>query len=136
MARPTQNGKRRRGFTLIEMMIVMAIITIIISIAVPMYQKSLVRAKESVLRNNLYTLRTVIDEYTYDKQKGPQSLQDLVQEGYLRTVPVDPITKSPDTWRIIMEDALTAVNQTDPGIFDVHSGSDSKSLEGTIYSEW
>ena len=117
-------------------MIVMAIITIIISIAVPMYQKSLVRAKESVLRNNLYTLRTVIDEYTYDKQKGPQSLQDLVQEGYLRTVPVDPITKSPDTWRIIMEDALTAVNQTDPGIFDVHSGSDSKSLEGTIYSEW
>jgi len=137
MAQPIQNGKKRRsGFTLIEMMIVMAIITIIISIAVPMYQKSLVRAKESVLRNNLFTLRTVIDEYTYDKQKGPQSLQDLVTEGYLREVPLDPMTRSADTWRIIMEDALTAVNQTDPGIFDVRSGSDAKSLEGTVYSEW
>ena len=116
-------------------MIVMAIITIIISIAVPMYQKALVRSKESVLKNNLFTLRTVIDEYTYDKQKGPQSLQDLVSEGYLRAVPIDPITKNSE-WRIIMEDALTAVNQTDPGIFDVRSSSDAKSLEGTIYSEW
>ena len=130
----TRNG--RRGFTLIEIMIVMAIITIIISIAVPMYQKALVRSKESVLKNNLFTLRTVIDEYTYDKQKGPQQLSDLVNDGYLRAIPVDPITKSAETWRIIMEDALTAVNQTDPGIFDVRSGSDAKSLEGTLYSEW
>jgi len=136
MGRITRSGKSRRGFTLVEIMIVMAIITIIISIAVPMYQKALVRAKESVLKNNLYTLRTVIDEYTYDKQKGPQQLQDLVSEGYLRAVPVDPITKSAESWRIIMEDALTAVNQTDPGIFDVRSGSDGKSLEGTLYSEW
>jgi len=120
---------------MIEMMIVMAIITIIISIAVPMYQKSLVRAKESVLRNNLFTLRTVIDEYTYDKQKGPQSLQDLVSEGYLRTVPIDPITNNTD-WVIQMEDALMAVNQTEPGIFDVHSASGGKSLEGTSYGEW
>jgi len=137
MAQTIPTGNRlKRGFTLIEMMIVMAIITIIISIAVPMYQKSLVRAKESVLKNNLFTMRTVIDEYTYDKQKGPQSLQDLVTEGYLRAIPVDPITKSADSWRIIMEDALTAVNQTDPGIFDVRSGSDAKSMEGTPYSEW
>ncbi len=137
MAQTTQSGnRRRRGFTLIEIMIVMAIITIIISIAVPMYQKALVRSKESVLKNNLFTLRTVIDEYTYDKQKGPQSLQDLVSEGYLRAVPVDPITKTAESWRIIMEDALTAVNQTDPGIFDVRSGSDAKSMEGTLYSEW
>lgn len=135
MAETTQTGRLRRGFTLIEIMIVMAIITIIISIAVPMYQKALVRAKESVLKNNLFTLRTVIDEYTYDKQKGPQSLQDLVQEGYLRAIPTDPITKNSE-WRIIMEDALTAVNQTDPGIFDVRSSSDAKSMEGTIYSEW
>ena len=136
MAQTTRSGNRRRGFTLIEIMIVMAIITIIISIAVPMYQKALVRSKESVLKNNLFTLRTVIDEYTYDKQKGPQSLQDLVSEGYLRAVPVDPITKTAESWRIIMEDALTAVNQTDPGIFDVRSGSDAKSMEGTLYSEW
>ena len=135
MAPTTQSGKLRRGFTLIEIMIVMAIITIIISIAVPMYQKALVRSKESVLKNNLFTLRTVIDEYTYDKQKGPQSLQDLVNEGYLRAIPTDPITKNTE-WRIIMEDALTAVNQTDPGIFDVRSSSDAKSLEGRIYSEW
>lgn len=136
MDHPTQNGRLRRGFTLVEMMIVMAIITIIISIAVPMYQKALIRAKESVLKNNLFTMRTVIDEYTYDKQKGPQSLQDLVSEGYLRAIPIDPMTKSSDSWRIIMEDALTAVNQTDPGIFDVRSGSDSKSLDGTLYSDW
>ncbi len=126
----------RRGFTLIEMMIVMAIIAILVSIAVPLYQKSIMRSKESVLRNNLFTLRTVIDEYTYDKQKAPQSLEDLVNDGYLRAVPVDPITGSSQTWKVIMEDAMTSVNQTEPGIFDVHSGSDQTSLEGTAYSEW
>jgi general secretion pathway protein G len=126
----------RRGYTLIEIMIVMAIISIIVSIAVPVYQKSLIRAKEAVLKNNLFTLRTVIDEFTYDKQKAPQSLTDLVNEGYLRAVPVDPMTGSADSWRVVMEDALTSVNQTEPGIFDVRSGSDNKSLEGTLYSEW
>ncbi len=127
---------RRRGFTLIELMIVMTIVTILVSIAVPLYQKSIIRAKESVLRNNLFTLRTLIDEYTYDKQKAPQSIQDLVSAGYLRQVPVDPITGSNSSWKEIMEDALTAVNQTEPGLFDVRSGSDKISLEGTPYSEW
>lgn len=141
MDRLTLSGKsaltrRRLGYTLIEIMIVMAIISIIVSIAVPIYQKSLIRAKEAVLKNNLFTLRTVIDEYTYDKQKAPQSLNDLVTEGYLRTVPVDPMTGSADSWRVVMEDAMTSVNQTEPGIFDVRSGSDAKSLEGTPYSEW
>jgi general secretion pathway protein G len=101
-----------------------------------MYQKSIIKSKETVLHNNLYTIRTVIDEYTYDKQKAPQSLQDLVREGYLRSLPVDPITGSGDSWRIVMEDAMTSVNQTEPGIYDVHSGSDKMSLEGTAYSEW
>ncbi len=128
--------KRARGFTLIEIMIVMAIVSILVSIAVPLYQKSVLRAKESVLRSNLFTLRTVIDEYTYDKQKAPQSLQDLVSEGYLRQIPVDPITNSDRTWRVIMEDALTSVNQNEPGIYDVRSGSDKVSLEGMPYSEW
>lgn len=138
MERRITSGNRRRrfGFTIIELMIVMTIITVIISIAVPMYQKALVRSKESVLKNNLFTLRTVIDEYTYDKQKAPQSLQDLVNEGYLRAIPIDPITRSSDTWQVVMEDALTAVNQTDPGIWDVKSGATTKSLEGTLYSEW
>jgi general secretion pathway protein G len=121
---------------MIELMIVMAVVTILVSIAVPFYQKSIIRSKESVLRNNLFTLRTVIDEYTFDKQKAPQSLQDLVTEGYLRAVPVDPITGSDSTWKVIQEDAVTSVNQTEPGIFDVASGSDKTSLEGTPYSEW
>ena len=126
----------RRGFTMIELMIVMAIVVILISIAVPLYQKALLRAKESVLKNNLFTIRTVIDEYTYDKQKAPQALQDLVTEGYLKEVPIDPIAGNNTSWRIIMEQAMQSVNQTEPGIFDVKSGSDGKSLEGTPYSEW
>jgi general secretion pathway protein G len=132
----TRRGFLRRGFTLIELMIVMAVVTILISIAVPYYQKTLVRSKESLLRNNLFTLRTVIDEYTIDKGKAPQTLQDLVQEGYLRAVPTDPLTGQDNTWQIVMEDAQNSVNQTEPGIFDVHSGSDKISLEGTAYSEW
>jgi general secretion pathway protein G len=137
MERHMQNGEhRRRGYTLIELIIVMAIISILVSIAVPLYQKSLLRTKESLLKNNLFTLRTVIDEYTFDKQKAPQTLQDLVNEGYLRAVPIDPITGSDQTWKLIIEDAVSSVNQTDPGIFDVRSGSDLKSLEGTPYSEW
>jgi general secretion pathway protein G len=126
----------RNGYTLIEMIIVMAIISILIAIAVPLYQKSLLRTKESLLKNNLFTLRTVIDEYTYDKQKAPQTLDDLVNDGYLRAVPLDPITNSSQSWRLVMEDAVTSVDQTMPGIYDVRSGSDQKSLEGTPYAEW
>ncbi len=126
----------RRGYTLIELIIVMAIISILVAIAVPMYQKSLVRTKESLLKNNLFTLRTVIDEYTFDKQKAPQTLNDLVDQGYLRGVPVDPITGSNQTWRVVMEDAITSVDQTQPGIYDVRSGSDARSLEGNSYAEW
>jgi general secretion pathway protein G len=116
-------------------MIVMAIISIVVAIAVPMYQKSIVRAKESVLKQNLFSLRTVIDEYTYDKAKAPQSLQDLVQEGYLRQVPNDPMTGN-NEWTTIQEDSVNSVNQTEPGIFDIRSKSDRKSLEGTPYNEW
>jgi general secretion pathway protein G len=131
------NGKRaRRGYTLIELTIVMAIISILVAIAVPIYQKSLLRTKESLLKNNLFTLRTVIDEYTFDKQKAPQTLDDLVVQGYLRGVPVDPMTGSSQSWRVIMEDAISSVDQTQPGIYDVRSGSDLKSLEGTPYAEW
>jgi general secretion pathway protein G len=142
-----QNGKpqaepsRRRvislaGFTLIEMLIVMSIIVILVSLAIPMYQKSILRTRETVLRSNLMTLRTTIDEYTYDKQKAPQTLNDLVSDGYMRQIPVDPITGTADSWRVIMEDASNTVNQSEPGIFDVRSSSDKTSLEGTPYSEW
>jgi general secretion pathway protein G len=144
MARPIRSGsalarpaRPRLGFTLIEMMIVMTIISILVSIAVPMYQKAILRAKESLLRSNLFTLRTMIDEYTYDRQKAPQSLDDLVTDGYLREVPIDPITGSNTTWKVILEDASAAVDQNEPGIWDVRSGSDKTSpLDGTAYAEW
>lgn len=128
--------KLQRGFTLIELMVVMAIVSVILAIAVPIYQKSIVRAKESVLKNNLFTLRTMIDEYTIDKQKAPETLQALVSEGYLRQIPQDPITNSADTWRVTMEETPIGGNGSPPGIFDVKSGSDKASLEGTPYSDW
>jgi len=129
-------NRRRFGFTLIELMIVMAIIAVLMSVALPIYNRSIIRSKESVLKNNLFTLRTVIDEYTYDKQKAPQTLQDLVSDGYLRQVPIDPMTGTADSWKLIMEDSSNTVNQTQPGVFDVRSGADGVSLEGTPYSEW
>src|SRR5579871_3473290 len=125
---PTEPRGASRG-------IVMAIIAVLMSIAVPIYTRSIIRARESVLKNNLFTMRNVIDEYTYDKQKAPQNLQDLVSEGYLRQIPIDPMTGSSDSWKVIIEDTLNAVNQTEPGIFDVRSGSDKTSLEGTPYSD-
>ncbi|HCC57273.1 MAG TPA: general secretion pathway protein GspG [Solibacterales bacterium] len=127
---------RRRGFSLIELMIVMAIIVILIGMAVPYYQKSILRSRETVLRSNLFSMRSMIDEYSFDKQKAPQTLDDLVHEGYLREMPKDPITNSNDTWRLVMEDAGQSVNQTEPGIFDVHSGSDKTGLDGTPYADW
>lgn len=136
MGHPMRSGKSRRGFTLMELMIVMAIVAVLMSIAIPIYTRSIVRAKESVLRSNLFTIRTVIDEYTYDKQKAPQNLQDLVSEGYLRKIPDDPMTGSADTWKTIMEDMLNAVNQMEPGLFDVRSGSDKTSLDGSRYADW
>jgi general secretion pathway protein G len=129
-----RNGKR--GFTIIELMIVMTIVSVLVAVAVPMYTKSILRSRETVLRQNLTTLRMVIDEYTFDKGKAPQSLNDLVTEQYLRQVPTDPMTSSSTSWKIIMEDAVTSVSQTEPGIFDIRSGSDKKSLEGTPYNEW
>ena len=125
-----------RGFTLIELMVVMAIISILLAIALPIYQKSIVRSKESVLRNNLFTIRNMIDEYTIDKQKAPETLQDLVTDGYLRQIPQDPITNSDQTWHIVMEDTPVGGTTSSPGIFDVKSGSDKTSLDGTPYSDW
>ena len=127
--------RRRRGFTFVEMMVVITIIVILISMAIPIYQKSIIRSREAVLKNNLFTLRTVIDNYTYDKEKAPQNLSDLVSDGYLKKVPLDPITNT-DQWKTVMEDATQAVNQSEPGIFDIHSNSDKISLDGTPYSSW
>ena len=128
--------RRQFGFTFVELMVVITIIVILITMAIPIYNKTILRSKETVLHQNLTTLRTVIDNYTFDKQKAPQSLQELVTEGYLREVPYDPMTGSNTTWRTIQEDALQSVNQSEPGIFDVKSGSDKIGLDGTPYADW
>ncbi len=125
-----------RGFTFVELMVVVTIIVILITMAIPQYQKSILRAKESVLHNNLFTLRTVIDHYTMDKAKAPQTLDDLVSAGYLRAIPVDPMTGSNQTWTKVMEDNDQAVRQAEPGIYEVHSGADKVALDGKRYSEW
>jgi len=127
---------RQRGFTLIELMVVISIIVILMSVAIPRYQASILRARETVLRDDLYTLRSVIDEYTLDKQKAPQSLQELVDAGYLKQLPNDPFTNSRDTWVPVTDESLMSPDQTEPGIIDVHSGSDLNSSEGTAYSTW
>ncbi len=124
------------GFTLIELMIVISIMVILMGIAVPLYQQSLIRARESVLREDLYTLRNAIDQYTLDKQKAPQTLSDLAQAGYIKALPRDPFTNSRDTWTTEMEDSMRSLDQTQPGIADVHSGSDRTSGDGTAYNTW
>jgi general secretion pathway protein G len=127
--------QRVRGFTLLELMIVISIIMILMAVAVPMYNQSIVQARESVLRSNLSTLRSVISQYTLDKQKAPQSLDDLVQAGYLRQIPVDPMTRETN-WEVVQEDVMLAVDQQDPGITDVHSASTNTATDGTAYSTW
>jgi general secretion pathway protein G len=129
--------KRNRGFTLIELMIVMSVILILVSVALPAYNQSIWRAKESVLKQNLFALRSVISQYTLDKQKAPQALQDLVSGGYFKQIPNDPMTGRNDTWTVEEEtDTIMTVDQQEPGIFDVHSGSTAVGLDGTAYNTW
>ena len=116
-------------------MIVISMILILVSIAIPLYNQSILRARESVLRQDLFTLRSVISQYTLDKQKAPQSLDDLVQAGYIKQIPSDPFTSQPN-WQVEQEDVLLAVDQQEPGISDVHSASNVTSSEGTAYSSW
>ncbi len=125
-----------RGFTLIELMIVLAIISILASLAIPIGNRAILRTKETVLKSNLHTLRNLIDQYTADKLKAPQSLQDLVTAGYLRELPKDPITESAETWEAVQGDTNLLPDQTETGIVDLHSGSTQISTEGTAYNTW
>jgi general secretion pathway protein G len=129
-------NKQGRGFTLIELMIVISMILILVSISVPAYNQSILRARESVLRQDLFQLRSLISQYTLDKQKAPQSLDDLVQAEYIKQIPTDPMTDSNSSWTVDQEDSLMSVDQQDPGISDVHSGASQTSSDGTAYSTW
>jgi general secretion pathway protein G len=139
----TSDRRRQSGFTLLELIIVIAIIGILATIAMPALKNMPVRAKESVLKTNLRTLRDMIDQYYGDKGKYPTALSALVDEGYVRRLPVDPITKSSDTWVPVFEQidpdhppAETDTDPSKPGIVDVHSGAPGNSLDGSPYKEW
>ena len=134
--RSTEHRSKERGFTLIEMIIVISIVMILTGIAVPIFKSHLVHAREAVLKEDLYTMRNAIDQYTMDKSKAPQELNELVTAGYMGKIPVDPMTNSNESWQPAQEDVLLSVDQTAPGISDVHSGSNLIGTDGTAYSSW
>ncbi len=128
--------KQESGFTLMELMIVMMIIGILTTLAIPSFNAAIKSAREAVLKEDLRVMRSAIDSYTMDKQKAPQSLDDLVQEGYLKVIPKDPMTQSSESWVTDVSDSLHTLDQTDPGIDDVHSGSQESGSDGQPYSTW
>jgi len=132
----SRNRRQDAGFTLMELMIVMAIIGVLMMVAVPSFVGAIRQAREAVLKEDLHVLRAAIDSYTMDKQKAPQSLDDLLQDGYLRSIPEDPFTRTKDTWVTDTSDAMHSLDQTDPGIVDVHSGSLELGSDGQPYSTW
>ncbi len=128
--------RREQGFTLIELIVVMLIIAILTAIAVPRFTAAIQNAREAALQEDLHVMRDAIDAYTMDKGKAPQSLDDLVQAGYLRAIPTDPMTHSNQTWVTDSSDTLMDVNEEQSGIDDVHSGSDETGSNGQPYSSW
>lgn len=131
--------RRRRsdqGWTLIELLVVISLIMILASLAMNQYRTSIRHAEEAALKSNLYRMRDAIDQYYADKGQYPSSLQTLVSEGYLRDVPIDTITKSKETWTTVPAEADPSRPTTDPGIYDIKSGSEATALDGTRYSDW
>ncbi len=137
---PGTRGGGRRGFTLIELIVVVAIIGILATIAVPAMRTAPIRAREAALREDLFTLRSCIDQFHADRGRYPASLDELASMGYLRSIPVDPVTNSKDTWVPVFEEASEDQDERQqeagPGMLDVHSGSDQVALDGTKYSDW
>jgi general secretion pathway protein G len=124
------------GFTMIELLVVVSLVVILASIGMAQYRNGVTRAKEAVLKEDLFRLRDVIDQYYADKQQHPQTLEALVTEGYLREIPKDPFTGSADTWQIVEAEPDPANPSTDLGIYNVKSGSDKTALDGSKYSDW
>lgn len=117
-------------------MIVMLIIGILMTLAIPSFTSAVKHARESVLKEDLHVMRAAIDSYTMDKQKAPQSLEDLVTDGYLKAIPEDPFTHNKDSWVVDSSDSMSSVDQTEPGIGDVHSGSQDEGTNNQPYSTW
>lgn len=132
----TETTHPEDGFTLVELMIVMLIIGVLAAIAIPSYTSSIRSAREAVLNEDLHVMRQAIDSFTMDKEKAPQSLDDLVQSGYLKEIPKDPETQSRDTWVTDTDDTVQSVDQTSGGIANVHSGSALVGNDGRPYTDW
>jgi general secretion pathway protein G len=128
--------RRKRGFTFIELMVVMAIMVVLITMAIPLYVQNLTRSREAVLKGNLYAMRIAISRYMFEQGKAPQTLDDLTNSGYLKDIPIDPITGGRNTWKTAPEESNAVLDQDAPGIGDVHSGSQKTALDGTHYSDW
>ena len=132
-------GKRhgaQRGFTLIELLIVVTLIVVLAGIGMSTYSTSVTRAKEAVLRENLFRMRDSIDQFYADKGAYPPDLSSLVTEGYMRQIPKDPFTESADTWQIVMSEPDPSNPNAAPGVYDIKSGAQGVALDGTPYSEW
>lgn len=129
-------NRNHRGFTLIELMIVMSIIGILLTIAVPSYKRSVIKARETVLMEDLYQMRRAIDAYFTDNNRYPDSLEELVNARYLRGIPRDPFTRQTDSWQVIPPEPGPEGDLAEGGVFDVRSGSDLVGLNGVPYSEW
>ncbi len=139
MARDCTGRRTRRadaGFTLIELMVVVALISVLAAMGVVQYRNSIKLTQEAVLKEDLFRMRDAIDQYYADKAKYPTGLDVLVSENYLRAIPKDPMTESADSWVTVPSEPDPNNPTSDIGIYDVKSGSDKTSLEGTKYSEW